>query len=338
MANPFLVLGGIAVGIITAAFGVLSVPGWVASAQDASARNDISSIAAIQAALVSATGQYATSAAGLDSAEGIDYTAGTARPAFVAANDTRKNWLGVVQSESGQYFARLSHTATIGSGATPAAAVTAAGTTITAGRTAEGIAVPDTFDAGFELARNYAPDPRGTNLSLYSAGSGMTVSAVTDFPGDVNTAIRSTRTSSTVNVRIIDIHLGETAPSSGQDITVRATVRLSGPMVLNAFSRRDFGQTATFNQSLGQVSLPAGVHEVVFTGTTYNATPDPGNAAIVLTSASGVLGATVDITKISVQETATAIDTFFDGDSRSVSGGNGQWLGPRNGSPSVLVG
>lgn len=28
MANPFLVLGGIAVGIITATFGILQVPGW----------------------------------------------------------------------------------------------------------------------------------------------------------------------------------------------------------------------------------------------------------------------------------------------------------------------
>ena len=60
MANPFLVLGGIAVGIITATFGVLSVPGWVESAQDAAAVNDLSNLRAAQAKHAAETGSYAS--------------------------------------------------------------------------------------------------------------------------------------------------------------------------------------------------------------------------------------------------------------------------------------
>lgn len=58
MANPFLVLGGIAVGVVTAAFGVLQVPGWVASAQDAAAINDLANIRDSQAVLRSTNGTF----------------------------------------------------------------------------------------------------------------------------------------------------------------------------------------------------------------------------------------------------------------------------------------
>ncbi len=56
MANPFLVLGGIAISVITAAFGVLSVPGWVNSAHNASAQNDVGTISLAEAAAVTTVG------------------------------------------------------------------------------------------------------------------------------------------------------------------------------------------------------------------------------------------------------------------------------------------
>ena len=59
MANPFLVLGGIAVGVVTAAFGILQVPGWVASAQDAAAINDLSNLNQAQAVHRSTSGMFA---------------------------------------------------------------------------------------------------------------------------------------------------------------------------------------------------------------------------------------------------------------------------------------
>lgn len=59
MANPFLVLGGIAVGIVVASFGVLQVPGWVASAQDAAAVNDLSNLNQAQAVYQATGGTFA---------------------------------------------------------------------------------------------------------------------------------------------------------------------------------------------------------------------------------------------------------------------------------------
>lgn len=60
MANPFLVLGGIAVGLVVATFGVLQVPGWVASAQDAAAVNDLSNIRDAQMIHRSTAGTFTT--------------------------------------------------------------------------------------------------------------------------------------------------------------------------------------------------------------------------------------------------------------------------------------
>ena len=116
MANPFLVLGGIAVGIITATFGVLAVPGWVASAQDASAKNDISQISIGQAASLSTTGKVQTSVANinLDAKVGVTVTTQAApTKIFIDTNsettgaNQNKDYLVVVRSESGKYFARL---------------------------------------------------------------------------------------------------------------------------------------------------------------------------------------------------------------------------------------
>ena len=121
MANPFLVLGGIAVGIVTAAFGILQVPGWVASAQDASAKNDLAQIAIGQAASLSATG-YAkgsingTAPTGINTDPAVGVTVTTQSPAArihidtnseSAAPNTNKDYVIVVRSASGKYFARL---------------------------------------------------------------------------------------------------------------------------------------------------------------------------------------------------------------------------------------
>lgn len=73
MANPFLVLGGIAVGIVTAGFGILQVPGWVASAHDAAAVNDLANINAAQAVHLATAGTFSANITTLSS--GGDITA-----------------------------------------------------------------------------------------------------------------------------------------------------------------------------------------------------------------------------------------------------------------------
>lgn len=58
MPNPFLVLGGVAVGVITAGIGVLAVPGWIDNANDSAAINDLGSIRGGESAAILQLGEY----------------------------------------------------------------------------------------------------------------------------------------------------------------------------------------------------------------------------------------------------------------------------------------
>ncbi len=57
MANPFLVLGGVVLGIVTAGFGIAQVPGWIGAAQDGAAQNDIDQVKMAQASSITQTGR-----------------------------------------------------------------------------------------------------------------------------------------------------------------------------------------------------------------------------------------------------------------------------------------
>lgn len=104
MANPFLALGGIAVGIATAAFGILLVPGWVASVQDTSAINDLRMISEAQAASVALNGEYAGKLSALQNGDlGLSFTVTRNRVKHLSVRGDR--WCGVVLSDSGRYFA-----------------------------------------------------------------------------------------------------------------------------------------------------------------------------------------------------------------------------------------
>jgi len=97
------VLGGIAVGIITAAFGVLAVPGWVESAQDASTMNDLANVRIAQAATVSDTGKYASSLSALRDASGVRLSGSGLDTVAV---DTRGDgWCATALSDSGSVYA-----------------------------------------------------------------------------------------------------------------------------------------------------------------------------------------------------------------------------------------
>ncbi|SDH51052.1 hypothetical protein [Microbacterium sp. 77mftsu3.1] len=109
MANPFLVLGGIAVGIITAAFGVLAVPGWVASAQDASAKNDIAQITIGQSASLSATGAPKATIAAInsDGRVGVSITTQATIDADARTAVNGQDFATAVKSASGKVFIRM---------------------------------------------------------------------------------------------------------------------------------------------------------------------------------------------------------------------------------------
>jgi acid stress-induced BolA-like protein IbaG/YrbA len=107
MANPFLVLGGIAVGIVTAGFGILQVPGWIGSAQDASAQNDLAQVSIGQAAALSVNGAAKTSVAGLNADTKVGVQVSTSNQGMLQTSGDGKHYGVIVVSESGNVFARI---------------------------------------------------------------------------------------------------------------------------------------------------------------------------------------------------------------------------------------
>ena len=107
MANPFLVIGGIAVGVVVAAFGVLQVPGWVESAQDASAINDMRIVHDAQAAYGATSGAYSDEIRVLKGgSDGVSFElASPDRVTHLGVSDSKDSWCGIVRSDSGRYFA-----------------------------------------------------------------------------------------------------------------------------------------------------------------------------------------------------------------------------------------
>jgi len=129
MANPFLVLGGIAVGVITATFGILQVPGWVASAQDAAAINDLAGIRAAEAFAMSTRGTYVTD---LSLLEDGDYGVALALSGgveLIGVTTTADSFCATVKSASGAYFTAHSRTTALGKGTTPEESATDAACT-----------------------------------------------------------------------------------------------------------------------------------------------------------------------------------------------------------------
>lgn len=116
MANPFIVIGGVAVGVITAAFALLQVPGWVAGAHDASAKNDLAIVGIALENAYTVTDTYPTDLGALGSGQyGVNFVLGT-DDVMVAASGAR--WCATARSESGAYFAASNRAGDFGEGAT----------------------------------------------------------------------------------------------------------------------------------------------------------------------------------------------------------------------------
>ncbi|SDH46997.1 hypothetical protein [Microbacterium sp. 77mftsu3.1] len=174
MANPFMVLGGIAVGIITATFGVLAVPGWVASAQDASTLNDLSSIRAAQSASVSQSGSYFTDLTALTAGtNGVKGQLATSTDILGITADGANAWCAAAQSGSGSYLAASNRGITRAVDTDPATAMTAARCSPAS---IEGI-LDRAYGAPTEARRNLATHTDGTSFKDYRrSGFGIELS------------------------------------------------------------------------------------------------------------------------------------------------------------------
>lgn len=177
MANPFLVLGGIAVGIVVATFGVLQVPGWVKSAQDASAINDLASAAIGEATSANLDGKFLTGAELAANADklGMNFTLSAGVKMCVSTNTTgaRDAYAALAQSPSGAFFARTADDTKAFEGATPAEALAGVGGTPAGvpdpwvdGDCAPGTEVPNHTEAGVSPELPLGSDP---NYQPYDA-------------------------------------------------------------------------------------------------------------------------------------------------------------------------
>ncbi|AUG29573.1 hypothetical protein HMPREF1529_02346 [Microbacterium sp. oral taxon 186 str. F0373] len=158
MANPFLVLGGIAVGIVTAGIGVLAVPGWIGAAQDSAAVNDLSVIRAAESAAVLHLGEYTDDDHLLASGElGVKVQASAGTDLVGLSADADRSWCAVTRSKTGVYFAASQAVTSHASNSDPSTAMSAAGCT-----SADADAVLAAgFGAFVEESRNLALNPLG---------------------------------------------------------------------------------------------------------------------------------------------------------------------------------
>lgn len=108
MANPYLVIGGIAVGIATAGFGILQVPGWVNAAQDAAAVNDLAQASIVEATAASVGLGYLSGAEFAENAPGlgVTFTGSNGVTLCVTRSAAGDAFAAVAISPSGSFFAR----------------------------------------------------------------------------------------------------------------------------------------------------------------------------------------------------------------------------------------
>lgn len=123
MANPFLVLGGVAVGVITAGIGVLQVPGWIDSANDSAVQNDLAQIALSQEAAYTVAATYLTEAeltdgkiaTGPSAGEqtGVKFQPSSGVETTIFLDTAKDSWVAVGVSKSGHVMVRTSDATTV---------------------------------------------------------------------------------------------------------------------------------------------------------------------------------------------------------------------------------
>jgi hypothetical protein len=112
MANPFLVLGGVVLGVVTAGIGILQVPGWIDSANDSAVVSDLGQIALAQEAALTMVGERATTLdqlkAGAIGNENFGIKVQLSDGPLTSITVDGDRWVAVSLSKSGHVFIRTS--------------------------------------------------------------------------------------------------------------------------------------------------------------------------------------------------------------------------------------
>ncbi len=187
-----------------------------------------------------------------------------------------------------------------------------------------------------EQRRNLWANPRAAadGASFGPDHLGAT-SFVTDFPGDVETAVRWTRTDLAA-ARARPIRLGAAMPSGGVTIGVRMLIRASDPCTLSPSARPNTG-TTTGQATFGTVAVPAGLSELTFSGPTYAGAGAGTSAGLLLVAPSGSVpvGGWFDVTAIDVELGGVPAD-YLDGWGATDDTTRRRWAAAPNNSQSVL--
>jgi hypothetical protein len=162
------------------------------------------------------------------------------------------------------------------------------------------------------FATNIFKDPRATALTRFSTtGAALTaLSTVTDFPGAINTAARSTRIGSGA-ARLIYFRVPTPDYVISTQYRVRFEARASEDMAVVIQSRINV-TSATSAVTFFTGTIPAGVSIVDVTGTTSSAAGG-ANAGFTITRAAGTVGSTLDVTAILIQRLPEPDIGYFDG-------------------------
>ncbi|MFS0714095.1 hypothetical protein ABC195_09430 [Microbacterium sp. 2P01SA-2] len=184
--------------------------------------------------------------------------------------------------------------------------------------------------------RNPVRDPRGTGLNpTFWVGHLGSMSNVFDFPGDVPTAVRWTRTD-TGAARAVAIRVGVGMPGERQPVTVRLRVRgvLSAPLSISM--RPNTGATNGAS-NIGSVQVTPEPQEIVVSGETFGGVSN-ASSGITLVSGAGQVGEWFEVTAIAI-DSGRVSGAFFDGNSAAVTVGDRTyshaWEGAENASSSV---
>jgi surface protein len=130
MPNPYVVIGGIAVGVVVAAFGIFAVPGWVEMAQDSNAQRDLGNIRDAQVNQYTLNKSYGADLASFekDSDWGIDFNLSDGIKDYeLTTSKNFQKWCASIQSASGRWFATTGENTAIASGKTSEEALANAG-------------------------------------------------------------------------------------------------------------------------------------------------------------------------------------------------------------------
>lgn len=144
-------------------------------------------------------------------------------------------------------------------------------------------------------------NPFATSLDGFSAGSAQLAgSLITDFPGDVATAFRSTRVSGSSAVRLVQVTVGSLLPAQGERLYIRFRFRSSAAFNLTSIQLRPAAGLATDAVELGSRAIVVGTGLFEQVTPSITVAPTATAAFVLITSSSFPIGATFDVTDVRI--------------------------------------